>query len=75
MDLLDYLARGNDLEPLLVGKIGPQHVSIVKELQWRKVLSKPPLRPRYLDDPLAKERLERLRRGRSLMELIKEKNK
>jgi len=68
--LLRYLGRGGDIEPLLVGKIGPDHVGMVKELQWRKVLREAPLRPRYLDDPGALKRLEKVRNGSSVLDLI-----
>jgi hypothetical protein len=46
-------------------------VPIIKELQWRKVLTPAPLRPRYLDDPRAVERLAALRRGVSVLDLVK----
>jgi uncharacterized protein (TIGR02421 family) len=69
--VLGYLREGGALEPLLVGKLGPDHVPIIEELQWRKVLVPPPLRPRYLDDPGAVGRLADLRRGVSVLELVK----
>ena len=69
-ELLTYLGRGGDIEPLLIGKLGPDHIGMVKELQWRKVLREAPLRPRYLEDPGALERLERVREGRSVLDLI-----
>lgn len=69
--VLAYLREGGALEPLLVGKLGPQHVPIIEELQWRKVLVQPPLRPRYLDDPGAVQRLKDLRRGVSVLDLVK----
>lgn len=69
--VLAYLRQGGELDPLLVGKIGPDHISIIRELQWRKVLVEPPLRPRYLDDPDANERLQGLRRGASVLDLVK----
>ena len=40
--LLDYLRDGGELEPLFVGKIAADHVPIIGELQWRKVLRDPP---------------------------------
>ncbi len=43
---------------------------MVKELQWRKVLRDAPLRPRYLEDPGALARLEGVREGRSVLDLI-----
>jgi uncharacterized protein (TIGR02421 family) len=69
-NLLDYLKLGGELEPLFVGKISADHVPIIEELQYRKVLKSAPLRPRYLTDPKASERLERLRGGLSLLDLI-----
>ena len=68
--LLTYLGGGGDIEPLLIGKLGPNHIGMIKELQWRKVLREAPLRPRYLDDPKALERLEEVRKGRSVLDLI-----
>jgi uncharacterized protein (TIGR02421 family) len=69
--LLEYLGGGGDLEPLLVGKIGLQHLEVVNELRWREVLVPPPFRPRYLELPEASARLERLRRGAHVMDLAK----
>ena len=69
-NLLDYLKLGGEFEPLFIGKISADHVPIIEELQYRKVLRSAPLRPRYLTDPKASERLERLRGGLSLLDLI-----
>lgn len=70
VQILKYLGGGGELEPLLVGKIATQHIPIVRELQWRGVLRDPPLTPRYLSLPAALERLERVRKGASVLELI-----
>ena len=69
-NLLDYLKLGGELEPLFVGKVSANHLPIIEELQYRKVLKSAPLRPRYLTDPKASERLERLRGGLSLLDFI-----
>ena len=69
--LLDYLKQKRPLEPLFVGKIALEHIPIIRELQLRKVLSPPLLRPRYMDMPNAVENLERLNRGLSVLDLIK----
>lgn len=69
-NLLDYLKLGGELEPLFVGKISANHLPIIEELQYRRVLRPAPLRPRCLTDPNASERLERLRGGLSLLDLI-----
>jgi uncharacterized protein (TIGR02421 family) len=73
--ILDYLANGGQLKPLFVGKIGTQHIPVIRELQWRGVLKAPPLIPRYMDSPDALERLERVRGGLSVAELYERKEK
>jgi len=73
--LLKYLGDGGNLDLLLVGKIGLQHLEVVKELQLREVLAPPRFRPRYLDLPEAEARLEKLRSGLSLMDLAKPKKR
>jgi uncharacterized protein (TIGR02421 family) len=68
--VLDYLAAGGHLETLLVGKIAIEHAPFIEELQRRRVLNPSPLRPAYLDDPDGQERLDRARRGLSLVDLV-----
>lgn len=68
--VLDYLAKGEDLAPLYVGKISRDHVSLVNELRWREVLREPPLLPRFFEDPDAAARLERLRQGVAVRDLV-----
>jgi len=67
--LLDYLGTGGDLDALLVGKIGLQHLDVIHELQVRGVLVPPPYRPRYMDLPAATARLEKLRAGARVIDL------
>ena len=69
--LLDYLGNGGSLQPLLLGKFGAEHLHIVRELQWRKVLAEPLLTPRYLQNPEVAARLEIVRQGTTLQDLIK----
>jgi len=59
--VVTYLAEGGRLDTLLVGKIAVNHVAVIEELQRRGVLTSPPLRPTYLDDPDTHYRLERLK--------------
>ena len=68
--ILDYLAGGGALEPLFVGKIAAEHIPIIRELTWRGVLVTPPLRPRYMQLPQSLARLERVRRGISVADLL-----
>lgn len=69
--ILNYLSSGSTLEPLFIGKIAVNHIPIVNELRWRGVLREPPLTPRYMSDPAALERLQRLQRGASVIDLLK----
>lgn len=71
MRLLEYLGGGGAFEPLLLGKFGADHLPIIRELQWRKVLSAPSLKPRYLDNPEVTARLETVCRGITLQDLVK----
>jgi uncharacterized protein (TIGR02421 family) len=68
--ILEYLGKGGELEPLFVGKIAVTHIPIVRELRYRGVLREPPLVPRYMGQPDALARLERLRGGMSVLDLI-----
>ncbi len=68
--LIAHLGRGGELDTLFVGKIAIHHIHMIEELIARGVLAKPPLRPACLDRPEAGERLARLRRGASLLDLV-----
>ncbi len=72
--LLDYLRQGGELETLFIGKIGANHVPIVKELLWRQVLRTPPLKPRYMADPETATKLARLRNSLSVFDLIQKRH-
>ncbi len=69
--ILKYLGAGGDIEPLFVGKMAAEHVPVIKELQFRKVLQPPPLRPRYMNDEEALKRLERVRGGLDVVDLLR----
>ncbi|MDB4584763.1 flavohemoglobin expression-modulating QEGLA motif protein, partial [Draconibacterium sp.] len=73
--LLEYLKNGGELEPLFVGKISADHVAIIKELQWRKILQPALLRPAYLDDPNTIQKLNDLKNGLTVINLIKRRKK
>jgi uncharacterized protein (TIGR02421 family) len=70
VEVLDHLGSGLPLEPLLVGKIALRHVPLIDELMWRQILAPPRLRPRWLDMDGAYERLQRVRDGISLVDLV-----
>lgn len=68
--VLDYLRDGGDVSALFVGKIAARHVPIIRELQLRGVLQPTPLLPRYLSDPDALSRLEYVRKGVTVLDLL-----
>lgn len=70
VQFLEYARRSNDLEPLFVGKLAAEHIPVIRELLLRGVLRKPALRPRYLDDPVALERLQRVQAGMTVLDLL-----
>ncbi len=70
IDVLAYFSRGGRLRPLLVGKLAVEHVPIIRELEWREIVRKPLLMPRYLELPHVAARLERVREGLTVFDLI-----
>lgn len=68
--LLELLREGVELEPLYIGKIAQKHIPIIEELRHRRILREPPLTPRVLEDSAARERLDAVRRGITLTEMI-----
>ena len=68
--LRNYLQKGGDYEPLLAGKFSLKHLEVVKELTERQVLHPPKLRPSYLTSNKAKERLQLIREGLPISQMI-----
>lgn len=68
--ILEYLGNGGELAPLFIGKIAADHVPVISELRWRNVLREPPLVPRYMEMPDAISRLDELRKGMTILNLI-----
>lgn len=70
IDLMAYLKKGGRLEPLYTGKFNVSHINLIEELLYRKVL-KQPILPAFLQREEVKKRLQKLREGINLVELIK----
>lgn len=68
-DLLAYLGRGHDIEPLYIGKMSLAHVPIVQQLRRGGIVRPPAILPRLWDHAGISERLEACR-GRSVMDLL-----
>jgi uncharacterized protein (TIGR02421 family) len=70
LTVLEYLRNGGEFEPLFVGKISAKHIPIVRELQSRHVLEPPKFMPRYVTRQSCRERLQRVRQGLNVYELL-----
>lgn len=68
--LKDHLKDGCDYEPLLAGKYGIKHTGIIKELTDRMVLNPVKVKPSYLHSEKMCEKLELIRQGLSLPQMI-----
>jgi uncharacterized protein (TIGR02421 family) len=70
LQILRYLREGGELEPLFIGKVASAHLPLIHELSMRDIIKPPALRPRYLESAGAQKKIERLRGGMKLLELI-----
>jgi uncharacterized protein (TIGR02421 family) len=68
--LLAYLTTGADFQELFLGKFSLHHVPHLRSLREKGILIEPAALPRYLRDPAARERLEAVRSGMSVLDLI-----
>jgi uncharacterized protein (TIGR02421 family) len=68
--ILQYLGNGGSIVPLFIGKISTWHIPVMKELEAREILKPVPLRPRYMENIQSKLRLENLKKGKSVLNLI-----
>ncbi len=70
LQILRYLREGGALEPLFIGKVASSHLPMISELAMREIIKPPALRPRYLESAGAQKKLERLRGGLKVLELV-----
>ena len=70
VELLDYLARGKDVELLFLGKLAGDSVELIEELRWREVLAPLRLRPLHFEGEAAQARLAHLRAHPDVLELV-----
>lgn len=69
IDVLDYIKKGGNINNLYVGKFNTNHIPLIEELLYRKVLKKAVL-PRFLERNEVKKRLKKLKKGIELIELV-----
>lgn len=70
MQLLDHLAAGGSLEPFWMGKIAASHFAAIQELNLRGLLGPAAIRPIFLDDVKAGDRLQRAHRGMTPLDMV-----
>ncbi|MHA1559645.1 MAG: flavohemoglobin expression-modulating QEGLA motif protein [Alphaproteobacteria bacterium] len=70
--ILEHLGNGRSFDDLMLGKVALDHIDIVEELRWRRVVAPGPLKPRYLETPVARERLATLSKGVDVLSLVDE---
>jgi len=68
--LLAHLGAGASLDDLLVGKLSVDHLPLVEDLRGRGVLAPGPLEPSWLRWPGGEDRLDSLRTGLDLGDLV-----
>jgi uncharacterized protein (TIGR02421 family) len=73
--ILKYLADDGDFDILFIGKIAQGQVGVIEELLLRRILKPPPLNPHYLEAPSVRSRLEALRGGRTVLDLLGERRR
>ena len=72
LEVVDHLGAGGDIDTLVLGKLPLTAAPLVEDLRQRGVLHDALLRPRYLDDPTARDRLACLGLVSSPVDLIGE---
>lgn len=70
--VLDYLAKGNKLQDLYIGKVALEHMPYIEELKWRQVLNPPKILPRFFDDSRNIDRIHKVTKGTTVLDLVKE---
>ncbi|NJY62570.1 DUF1704 domain-containing protein [Salinimicrobium sp. CDJ15-81-2] len=70
LQVKEYLEEGGELEPLLTGKFALEHMPIINELRDRRVLLPVSLTPRYLKTEETNEKINQIRKGIPLSQLI-----
>jgi uncharacterized protein (TIGR02421 family) len=66
--LLDYMKKGNDIKPLLIGKIRQDYLPILDELVYRRILNPIPITPRYLGEKY-QTRIKKIEKGMTVFNL------
>lgn len=68
--LLDYLKKGNPLQPLLIGKIRQNYLPVINELVARKILKPVKIYPGYLSNEESLKKLSTIKEIEKVTDLI-----
>lgn len=68
ISLMEYIQEGNDVMPLLIGKIRQDYLPIIDELTYRKLLNPIPITPRYLGKQY-QEKIKKIEKNFSVFNL------
>lgn len=69
IELLEFIRKGGNIRGLYGGKYALKHVPLIEELTHLKILNKPKL-PDYLTSTMAEEKLNRIKEGAQLNDLV-----
>lgn len=69
IELLDFIRKGGNISGLYGGKYALKHQPLIEELTHLNILQKPKL-PEYLTSTIAKEKLNRIKEGAQLNDLV-----
>ena len=70
LEVLDHLRTGRSLDPFWMGKIAASHFDVIQELNLRRLLKAPEIKPAFLSHPQAAQRLEKAMLGLSAVEML-----
>ncbi len=69
INVMDYLRDGGALDILYTGKFGIDHIGLIEELLHRNIL-KDPVTPQFLERKSVKKRLQKVRDGLEVIDLL-----
>lgn len=69
LNIIEYIKKGNDIKPLLIGKIRQDYLPVINELIHRDILKDIPIVPKYLQKPYL-EKIEIIRKGGNIFKMM-----
>jgi uncharacterized protein (TIGR02421 family) len=69
LNIIEYIKKGHDIKPLLIGKIRQDYLPVIEELIHRQILKDIPIVPKYLHKPYL-EKIEVIRKGGNIFKMM-----